>query len=155
MTQDVLQKTRKSLEKDGSVPTVAYIGNSQKNNTIALVIDTSSEAAKDAGAAHMEQVVSITDADFVFFVTEAWMLPRDKIKDHKKLMAIYGSIGNSPYRVDGVAFTLETRTGFWLAQAQQKKFGASQKKKTFGPVEWRQMDGATGRFAGLLQPNRA
>jgi hypothetical protein len=90
------------------------------------------------------------DADFIFTIMEAWALPKDKVRRHQEILDRYGSISKSPYRIDTVSFVLETQYGMWAAQLPILRKGASKKKGTFGEVTLKFMDGAEGRFAGLL-----
>ncbi len=81
---------------------------------------------------------------------EAWGLPKDKLHRHQAILDRYGAIANSPYKIDTVSFVLETRHGIWTAQLPITPKGPSKKKRTFGEVTLQFVDGAEGRFAGLL-----
>jgi len=60
----------------------------------------------------------------------------------------YGSIGESPYRLDIVSFSLETHWGIWMAQAPiEEGEGGS---RTFAEPDFRRYPQAEGRFVGLL-----
>ena len=59
-------------------------------------------------------------------------------------------MGASPWRVDVVAFSLETRHGLWFAQVPITRKGHSKKKRTFGDVAFRYFAEVEGRLAGLL-----
>ena len=63
---------------------------------------------------------------------------------------LYGAIANCPYKIDTVSFVLETRHGIWTAQLPITPKGPGKKKRTFGAVTLQFVDGAEGRFAGLL-----
>jgi hypothetical protein len=80
----------------------------------------------------------------------AWTLPPDKVARYGEIVDEYGSIGASPYRIDAVAFNLETRHGMWSAQVPVKPKGVSKRKKTFGEPQFQLFDGGQGRFANLL-----
>jgi hypothetical protein len=60
------------------------------------------------------------------------------------------AIADSPYRIDSMAFILETRSGAWASHPPIKFKGRSKKKRTFGEVVFKFADSAEGRFAGLL-----
>ncbi len=90
------------------------------------------------------------EADFVFVVMEAWSLRPDKLHRYNEILDKYGSIGNSPYAIDVVTLSLETRHGTWLAQMPIKPKGHSKKKRTFGQPEFRFFTEAKGRFVDLL-----
>jgi hypothetical protein len=59
-------------------------------------------------------------------------------------------VGASPWRVDVVAFSLETRHGLWFAQAPITRKGRSKAKRTFGEVAFGYFSDVEGRLAGLL-----
>jgi hypothetical protein len=92
----------------------------------------------------------IHQADFVFVIMDAWGLPRDEVHRYQEILERYGSIGASPYRVDMVALSLETRHGVWMAQMPVKTKGASKRKRTFGVPEFQLFTEAKGRFVDLL-----
>ena len=81
---------------------------------------------------------------------EAWGLPKDKLHRHQEILDRYGAIANCPCKIDTVSFVLETRHGIWTAQLPIAPKGLSKKKRTFGEVTLQFVDGAQGRFAGLL-----
>ena len=141
---------RENLEADGHLQPTAIVGNSQTGKMMMLGLDTSSDMAKDAMAAHLRYVAEETNANYIFTIFDAWILRPDKVHEYDKIISIYGSIGQSPYRVDSVSFMLETKAGQWTGVAQQKKLGLSNKKKTFGEVKFSSMTGS-GRFANLLK----
>ena len=62
----------------------------------------------------------------------------------------YGSIGASPYAVDVVSMSLETRHGVWMAEVLVKPKGISKKKRTIDTPEFRHFTEAGGRFVNLL-----
>jgi CRISPR/Cas system CMR-associated protein Cmr5 small subunit len=146
-----VNKARDNLEKDGFLAPVAFVGNSTTENVVAVVLDAGSEEAKDASADHLRKLAELTEADFVFTIMDSWGLPQNRVKDYDKIVKRYGSIGQSPYRVNTVSFMLETRTGNWAAQAKQEKAGLSSRKKTFGEPRFLSM-ASEGRFANLLKP---
>ena len=90
------------------------------------------------------------DADFVAVIMEAWSLPEDKARNYQAILDRYGSIAASPYRIDIVTISVETRHGLWLAQMPIKPKGVSKKRRTFGEPNYRLFSEAEGRFVGLL-----
>jgi hypothetical protein len=68
----------------------------------------------------------------------------------KCIIEEYGSIGASPYAVDIVSMTLETRHGVWMAEVPIKPKGISKKKRTIGTPEFRHFTEFEGRFVNLL-----
>ncbi|MBI4190450.1 MAG: hypothetical protein HY525_07920, partial [Betaproteobacteria bacterium] len=125
-------------------------GNFATQQTTPVLIDSRDEAAKDRSARAVKHVAESVAADFIFMVMEAWSLQKDKIHRRKEIVERYGSIGASPYKIDIVSLSLETRHGVWMAQASIKPKGHSKKKRTFGEVGFIHYDGAEGRFTRLL-----
>jgi hypothetical protein len=88
--------------------------------------------------------------DFIFMLTEAWSLRKDKLLQMDAIMDKYGSIGASPYAVDIVSMALETRHGVWMAEVPIKPKGISKKKRTIGTPEFQLFTEYEGRFVNLL-----
>ena len=145
----LIDKARALVEAGESLQPIAFVA-SPEGVIQSVLIDTASDIAKDRTANAIREAAAAVDAAFVFNVMEAWGLPRDKVARHRDIVAKYGSIAASPYRVDTVAFLLETRQGVWSAQPRLKPKGVSKRRRTFGPVTFEFMDGVEGRFAGLL-----
>ena len=73
-----------------------------------------------------------------------------KLKMIDEIYDLYGSIGASPYAIEVVSFSLETRHGVWVAQCPIKPKGYSKKKRTIGKPEFQLFTEAQGRFVDLL-----
>ena len=146
----LIAKARGFLEAGESLSPFAFVGNFSTKQILSVLINTKDEDTKDGAALAIQMAAAQIDADFVFIIMEAWGLPKDKLPRHQEILERYGSLANSPYKIDTVSFTLETRYGVWVAQPQLKPKGHSKKKRTFGEVTFQFADGAEGRFAGLL-----
>jgi hypothetical protein len=138
------------LEGGEQLVPVAFVGNLTAGQTFQVMMSAASEQTKDESADLVRHLAVIHDADFVFIVMDAWGLPRDKMPRYREILERYGSIGASPYRIDIVSFTLETRHGLWVAQVPVKPKGISKKKRTFGEPEFELFTDAQGRFVDLL-----
>ncbi len=95
-------------------------------------------------------VAELQNADYIFMIMEAWLLRKDKMHMMDEIYERYGSIAESPYAVDVVSMTLETRHGVWIAQVPIKPKGISKKKRTIGAPEFELFTEAQGRFVNLL-----
>jgi hypothetical protein len=146
----LIDSARGFLENGETLQPFAFVGNHATRRMVPILIDTRDDASKDRSVELIKAAAEQTQADFVFTVMEAWGLPKDKMPRYQEILDKYGSVGNSPYRIDTAGFVLETRYGVWGAQVVLKPKGHSKKKRTFGPVELRFMDGVQGRFVGLL-----
>ncbi len=148
--EPLIAKARSFVEGGEKLAPIAFVGNFSTRQILPVVINTSNDDTKDRSALAIQTTAAQLKADFVFAIMEAWGLPKDKIDRYQAILDRYGSIGNSPYKVDTASFTLETHYGIWGAQELLKPKGYSKKKRTFGQLTFRHMDGAEGRFVGLL-----
>jgi flavin-binding protein dodecin len=146
----LIARAREFVEGGESLVPFAFVGNFTTRQIVPIHLDTGNEDVKDAAADAIRRAAAALQADFVFLVMESWGLPPDKIHRVDEIRERYGSIGESPYRIDMVSFSLETRHGLWFAQTPLKRKGASKKRRTFGLVEFRHYDDVDGRFADLL-----
>lgn len=146
----LIAKARGFVEAGEALAPIAFVGNFATKQILHVAIRTGDDDAKDSSALAIQMAAARLDADFAFTAMEAWALPKDKIRRHEEIRERYGSIGNSPYKVDVVSFILETRYGIWAAQVLLKPKGHSKKRRTFGDATFRRMDSAEGRFVGLL-----
>ena len=146
----LVAKARDLLEDGQTLAAFAFVGSFAMRRITPVFLDARSEEAKDRSANEIQRTAEAIDADFVFVITEAWGLPKDKLASHRKIVDKYGSIANCPYRIDTVSFVLETHYGIWSAQVLIKPKGYSKKKRTFGEVQFQKIDSAQGRLSGLL-----
>ena len=138
------------LERGEPLAHMAFVGNLSTGETEIVPIPAHSEQAKDAAAALLHRMAHLLQADFIFTILDTWGLPKDKMHRMQQILDEYGSIGASPYRIDVVSLTLETRHGVWFAQMPVKPKGVSKRKKTFGEPEFQLFTDIQGRFADLL-----
>lgn len=146
----LIGKARDFLENGETLSPIAFVGNFATQQMTSVLIDSRDEETKDRSARAVKHAAESTAADFIFMIMEAWSLRKDKLHRHKEIMERYGSIGASPYKIDIVTFSLETRHGIWVAEAPIKPKGYSTKKRTIGEVNFMHFNGAEGRFTGLL-----
>jgi hypothetical protein len=146
----LIAKARDFLESGQQLEAFAFVGNLTTKNVMPVPIDPGSETSKDTSALTIESAAELLEADFVFTVMEAWSLRPDKMPQMDAILDKYGSVGASPFAIDVCALTLETKRGVWIAQPGIKFKGASKKKRTFGPVEFRYYDSVEGRFTNML-----
>jgi hypothetical protein len=95
----------------------------------------------------------LLEADFIFQIREAWMLPTKYVSKHEAIVEKYGSIGASPYAQDLAAFSLETTHRTWIATMPLKAKPPSKKKTYFRTGCFQHMPQVEGRFVRLL-PNK-
>lgn len=141
---------RTFLEEGQSLHPLAFVGNFTTGVIMPVLFDTSSPEAKDGSSMAIRRAAIDADADFVAMVMETWALPEDMAPRYQAILERYGSIAASPYRVDCVTVSVETRHGLWLAQMPVKPLGMSKKGRTFGSPTFRLFTEAEGRFVNLL-----
>lgn len=150
----LVNHARALVEQGETLEALAFVGNLTTRQLVTVAMNPGSEQAKDAEAQRIREAAQEYDADFVFIVMEAWSLPPKKISRIDAIVERYGSIGASPYRVDVVAFSLETRYGIWVAQVTLRPKAGSKGKRTFGKPEFRLFTETEGRFVALLPDKR-
>lgn len=138
------------LENGETLAPIAFVGSFSSGSTTPVLLKSSSIEAKDDSALAIKIVAETLQADFVFLLMEAWSLRKDKLKQMDAILDKYGSVGASPYAVDIVSMTLETRHGVWMAEVPIKPKGNSKKKRTIGVPEFRHFTEYEGRFVNLL-----
>lgn len=146
----LIQFARELLEKGERLAPIAFVGNFETGITEPILLQIDSEMSKDKAANSIKLAAEYHQADFVFMLMEAWSLRKDKMHRMNEIYERYGSIGASPYAVDIVSMSLETRHGVWLAEASIKPKGVSKKKRTIGTPEFQLFKEAQGRFVHLL-----
>ena len=149
----LISHARSLLENGETLAAIAFVGNLSKDEVIPVVLDDRSEDAKDNSTKAISMTASMMDADFIFQVREAWMLPQKYAARYEEILDKYGSVGGSPYAQDVVALSLETTHGTWIATCFIKPKPPSKKRKTFGQPVFDHMPEVQGRFVGLL-PNK-
>jgi len=150
--EPLIAKARATLEAGQSLKPVTYIGNFATQEMRFVEWSTGDANAKDQTAYAIRMSAVEVDADFVLSISESWTIARDKANRHAKIIEQYGSIESSPYRVDALLFTLETRYGTWAGSGYPKPKGLSKKKRTFGEVVLERLKSMEGRFGRLLPP---
>ena len=138
------------LEKGEALAPIAFVGSFTSDICVPVLLQASSNESKDKSAIAIKSAADVLDADFIFTLMEAWSLRKDKLLQMNAILDKYGSIGASPYAVDIVSMSLETRHGVWMAEAPIKPKGISKKKRTIGTPEFRHFTEAGGRFVNLL-----
>ena len=146
----LIATARRFLEKGEALAPIAFVGSFTSDMCVPVLLQASSNEAKDQSAIAIKAAADALGADFIFVLMEAWSLRKDKLLQMNSILDKYGSIGASPYAVDIVSMSLETRHGVWMAEAPIKPKGISKKKRTISTPEFRHFTEAGGRFVNLL-----
>jgi hypothetical protein len=150
IVQPLIDTARGIMERGETLVPFAFVGNLTTRETYAVMLDTGSDAKKDESAETIRELALLRQADFVFVIMDAWSLPPSKLDRLDEILERYGSIGASPYRVDVVAFSLETRHGIWVAQVPVQAQVHPEQGRTFGTPAFQHFTEAQGRFVELL-----
>ena len=150
IVQPLIDTARGIMERGETLVPFAFVGNLTTRETYAVMLDTGSDAKKDLSAETIRQLAESHQADFVFVIMDAWSLPPDKMGKVDEILERYGSIGASPYRVDVVAFSLETRHGIWVSQVAVEHKGGATNARTFAAPAFQHFTEVQGRFVDLL-----
>lgn len=148
--QPKIDEARMALERDGKVEPFAIVGNFTTGAMLTIKIRTVDDKSKETSARQIQLGAHHIEADFIFVIMEAWSLRPDKLNIIDEIYEKYKSIGASPYGIEVVSFSLETRHGVWSAQCPIKPKGYSKKKRTISKPEFRLFTEAQGRFVDLL-----
>jgi hypothetical protein len=149
--EPLVAQARLTLEAGKELAPFAFVGRFAESQIVPVLLDTRGNSAKDTSVAAVRRIATELQADFVFTLTESWGLGPEHLQDYRRILARYGSIAASPYRIELVTFMLETRYGLWGAQARIKSQGKRAKpRRSLGAIQWQRFDGAEGRFVGLL-----
>jgi hypothetical protein len=148
--EPLIVQARSLLENGEKLAPIAFVGSFSADSITQVLLQASSNEAKDGSAVAIKRAAEALVADYVFVVMEAWSLRKDKLLKMDAIIDKYGSIGASPYAVDVVSLSLETRHGVWMAEAPIKPKGISKKKRTIGVPEFRLYTEFQGRFVNLL-----
>lgn len=146
----LIAHARELVGKGEALAALAFIGNLAEQQITPMVLDDSSDESKDSSAEAISRAAAVLNADYIFQIREAWMLPKKYAERYEAILDKYGSIGKSPYAQDVAAFSLETTHGTWIAMAPLTFKLPSKKRRFFGPVVFDFMPQVEGRFVGLL-----
>jgi hypothetical protein len=146
----LIDKARGFLEQGDQLYPVAFVGNFTTQAIYPVLMNTDDPLGKESTSRAIRGLADQCEADFVLVISESWTLRQDKMPKMKQIIAEYGSIGASPYRIDSVSITLETLHGLWVSSLPIKPRGVSKKKRTFGSPDFQLFTEVEGLFAHLL-----
>ena len=146
----LIQTTRKIIASGDTLAPFALVGNIAARHMQLVDMEPDAVDPKAGFAEAIREVAQARRADFVFTIMDAWTLDPAQAHRHEEIIARYGSIGASPYRIDIISFSLETHWGIWMAQApiETGEGGA----RTFPDPDFQLCPQIEGRFVGLLPP---
>jgi hypothetical protein len=146
----LIDTARGFIENGEPLAPFAFVGNLSGGGTFPVMLATGSDEEKDDSARTVKQLAELHQADFVFTLMEAWSLPPEHIDHFEEIIEQFGSIGESPYRLDVVSLALETRHGLWVAQIPIEPLPKAHGGRTFGQPLFQHFTSAEGRFTDLL-----
>lgn len=135
--------------QDGDLMTPVYL--IEHDQCLAgVVVDGSTEEARDYSVADAKQAASTLGAEFVVFLAVTWELPEAQHHNADAILATHASIKKYPGAEHRALVNLETRHGRYFAMAPVLTCEHSKTRKKLGPVVWKSGDGTNGTFAGIL-----
>jgi hypothetical protein len=142
VVRHAVETARKLMRKPGTkqLAPILFLGNDAEVHVIGTGWRDVQE--KEAFAEFVRARAREMNATFALLLSESWTIDERYLHLQQEIMAKYGSIGESPYKVDCMAFTLETKDGTWAAMPKIIK-------RNFGEPQFRKLP-TTGRFAHFL-----
>lgn len=148
LIEPLIGTTREIFAAGATLAPIALVGNIATRDMRLVTMDPHSADPKNDLVSAIRTVAKHQEADFIFTVMDAWALDPAQAHRYEEIIERYGSIGQSPYRIDIVSFSIETHWGVWMAQAPlEMREGGS---RTFAEPDFRRYPEAAGRFGGLL-----
>ena len=152
MVEGFVTKARAFAESGDGLDSVMFVGNLATGEHIVVQIDADDPDSKAAAGRHARVIALTVDADYSLVVGEAWSLSEGDLARVEVILEEYGALSNYPRRIEVVFFVLETRYGTWGGQAVMKLKGASEKKRTFGAVQFNKADDSgEGLLANIIK----
>jgi hypothetical protein len=144
----LIDTTRKIIALGDTLAPFALVGNTATRQMQLVDMELDAADPKSHLAESIRAVAKAERADFIFTIMDAWALAPDQADRYEEIIERYGSIGESPYRIDIVSFSLETHWGLWMAQVPIET--GEDGTRSFAEPHFRRYPEAEGRFVGLL-----
>jgi len=119
-------------------------------SVVLLPVDGSSQQAKDFSAATARKAATVSNSEFVAFVSMVWVLPESQLQNSSTILAKYGSIKKYPGSLQRAFVNLETRTCRYGALIPVLPCPPSKMRKKLGAVVWEKTEGGGGTFDAIL-----
>jgi len=146
--QKAIDIHRRYLQDGDLIPPTFII---EKDKSVVLLpMDGSSQQAKEISADTARRIASLSNSEFVAFVSIAWVLPESQLQNASAILAKYGSIKKCPRSLKRAQVNLETRKGRYFALVPILACPPSKKRKTLGQVVWHRSDNVRGTLTGIL-----
>jgi hypothetical protein len=146
--QLVIDAHRLYLQDGDLIPPTFII--ERNKSVVFLPVDGSSQQAKDYSAETARKVASMSNSEFVAFVSMVWVLPESQFQNSISILAKYGSIKKYPGSLQRAFVNLETRTCRYCALIPVLPCPPSKMRKKLGAVVWERTEGSGGTFDAIL-----
>jgi hypothetical protein len=146
--QEAIDIHRRFLHEGELIPPTFIIEHNK--SVVLLPVDGSSQQAKEFSAETARKVASLSNSEFVAFVSIVWVLPESQLQHTSAILATYGSIKKYPGSLQRAFVNVETRTGRHIAHVPVLSCPPSKMRKKLGTVIWQKTDGGFGTFVGIL-----
>ena len=139
----IVKESRRIIEDGRELAPIAFLCRS--DGIFPVVLDFPDEQGKDTSSEMITFLAKKFHPEYIVFVSEAWMLKTNLESDKKRDKS--QSLEHHPDRIDAVMYSLETKYGIWLGNAEIKTVN---NKRTVEMANFSKPDKATGRFTNLL-----
>jgi len=145
MVLKTIEHVKEQIPTTDCLPATFFVGNETDLNIVVAAFDD--DADKEKSAAVVKDLALKMKAEFILFVSEAYMLKGDEAtKDYLANRHKYQNLSDHPGAAEMVLFQIETATSVRVGTA------LIQEGRTLGPVEWSPATDFKGRFSSLLGP---
>jgi hypothetical protein len=146
---DIVTAVRQDLRKGGQLEPWILVG-SADDRVHEIVGKMNNQADKEQWSTDTHNAVRVLGGKLVIMVTESWGLPASMVPQHFEIIEKYGSIGNSPFKVDCISISLETEYGHWLGLADIKPDPPSKFRRKLGELKIIPAHYSAGLFGGFI-----
>lgn len=144
MIQKIIDGAKMNVKLNAELLPVFFIVNDSTKTLEIVGAHMENERAKDMTAKAVGELAKAIEADFIVFVTEAYVVEGLGAADVDAVYKKYGSLRNHPDAKERVVFTIETKT------RQHTGFADILKNRELGEVKWLEPELVEGRFSNLL-----
>lgn len=147
---NLMSTAYKMLAEGQELSPVAFVGSLLKNELNALMLNMPDQAGKELSVDQIRDFCAEEQADFVILFTEGWALPAALTEEYDDILEKYGSIANSPYRLDTFVVSVETPAARWTGFAVLKPSKSGKGREPSAPLEMHYQGASRGGNGSLF-----
>lgn len=148
----VLSMIDQTWRQTGMIIPMAFIGGADGIGVLPMKFTT--PESKDYYSRVIRELVQATDAHFVIFVAESWVLdikdksPEEASRIYSDWQAAGKSLSEHPLRREVIMLNYENRSG---AKMGMLEIQTTDQGRTLSPIEWTTADPGEGRFTRFFR----